>query len=539
VPCLFLAWVALAGAGEPTPEERKWVKTLLEALDGNSPRVRKGAEEALAAMGVDALPAIVELLPTVKGNAATRGLYRALERMGRAEVIARLERMKEGLTKQAAKRIEDLLQDFGGTTAPGVPSAVPLVRARLETPELAPLAAEAPVAGRLPIVTGVHAARDEQGSLRLDADGDGASETTIPLGQSRVVEVGAAKAPLLLYAKRGTWHACSASLLRGGTGSSAVEFLDADLDGEFAGARDHVRVADGAFGLQHAVRRLPLAEGIATYQVRREGDGFALSLTALPRPAGLDETQWAGLLALNRHRASMGLAPVLTDASRCAGCQKHARYLELNAGTPEIAGLSAHQELPGKPGYTPEGATAAGTTVVHFSPSVDAAFGSFLSTMLHRTSLLCDAGFAVGIGTASSAKGATVFWGEEPRAEGGAPRVVPAPGQRRVSLRGGGELPVPTDAPDWYDQPRGYPVSAHTQGLALADVTLKLYVGSGSSAVPGRLWTPQRPVVAGHGGTGAFFMPAAPLEAKQAYVAELAASSDSGPVRWVWTFRTD
>jgi hypothetical protein len=543
---LLLALVlaaAPARAGELSPEEEKWVRDLLKALGANSPKVRKSAEEALARMGVDALPTILDGMPQLKGVAATRGLRRALEAMGKAEVVVALERMKQGLTKAASKRIDDLLAELAGSVGRGVPAVAALAPARLEAPDLVPLGAEARVEGKLPpaLARGPHVAREEKGSLLVDADGDGSTEATVP-GTGAVIDVvsGDRKVPVLVYAKRGTWMAASASLLRGAAGPTEVELLDADLDGEFGGAGDYVRFEGGAFGLHHAMRRMPLEDGLATYQVKKDAAGVSLALAPEPAPDGVDEAQWAGLIALNRIRAVLGLAPVGLDPGRSASCNKHARYLELNAGTPEVAGLGVHHETEGKPGYSPEGAAAASSSAVSGSGDTPRAMASFYGTMLHRGMLLGDAGFAVGIGSMSGGKGSSLLWGQDPAGGGGgAPLVVPAPGQRRVPLRGSGEMPAPDDPPGWYDQPRGFPVSAYYGTLGLKAVDLRLTMVDGTAPIPGRLWTHEKRVTGGHGGMAAYFMPEAPLEGKQGYTAVLSAEAAGRPVRWVWSFRTD
>ena len=203
--------------------------------------------------------------------------------------------------------------------------------------------------------------------------------------------------------------------------------------------------------------------------------------------------------------------------------------------------LFRSQEIQGKPGYTAEGAVAASSTAVYSSGDTSRAVSTFGATMLHRMMLLGDAGFAVGFGSVSGGKGAsTVLWGQDPVVgEGKPPLVVPAPGQRRVPLRGGVELPAPDDPPGWYEQPRGFPVSASLPATGMGKVEIQVTLGDGGAPLPGRLWIPEKPVTSGHGGMTAFFMPEFPLEQKQRYTVRLSGEAGGRPVVWTWSFRTD
>lgn len=67
-----------------------------------------------------------------------------------------------------------------------------------------------------------------------------------------------------------------------------------------------------------------------------------------------------GVRHLNRRRKFIGVAPVTTDWSGSLGGFLHGRYLKQNASDPSTAGLGAHNEDPKLPGYTTEGAEAAG-----------------------------------------------------------------------------------------------------------------------------------------------------------------------------------
>ena len=552
---LSFAVASTSRAGDLSPDEQKWVKDLVTALGGNSPRVRKGAEEALTKMGVDALPTIAEVLPNVKGEAATKGLKRALDGMGRADVLAACGRLAASApTRAAAKRFEDVAAllggGAGGAAGGEVPNSIALVAAHLEDQSLAPLTLERAIEKRIPpsLAPGTFVADEVAGVLRVDADGDGKQETTVAQGPGRVVEFGPAdhRVALLLYAKGGRWWACPASLVRGGAGSNAVECLDGDLDGEFGGPGDFVRAADGAFtpvGMSAVDRRLLVEDGVVTWKVVKEGAAWRMALVPEAPPPGLDDLAAEGILAVNRWRRAIGLPPVRLDAARCDGCKKHALYLQRNDGSPDVAGLGAHHETEGKPGYTSEGSMAADHTVLSSINDPTRAVASLLSTMLHGAHLVGPGGHGFGIGVVGGKGGGTVLWGSEPdpSAGDGAPLVVPAPGQRRVPLRGGREEPPPDQPTGWYDAPRGFPVSVFHGRAGIRHPDVRLFLADGKTPVAGHMWTEEAPIAAGHSyGQGiAFFMPAAPLEPKQGYVAVVSGAASSGPVSWTWSFRTD
>ena len=545
---LALATPGLARAGDLSPEEQRWVKDLVAALGANSPRVRRGAEDGISKMGVDALPTLAEALPGIRGESVLKGLRRALEGMGRAEVTTALARLSQAAgSRAAAKRYDDLAALLAGVAAGtadgGVPATLALVPARLDDWTLVPFAVERPIEGRLPpdLVPGVFIASPEGGLLKVDTDGDSKTDVVLAPGAARVVEAGPPdhRVAVLVYGKGGTWWCSSTSLLRGGGGSSVVELLDVDLDGRFDGPRDQVRVGDGAFGPAGDAHRLALEDRTVAWRVVVEGGARHLALTPEPAPAGIEAEAAAVIAAVNRRRRGIGLPPVRADADHCDACKSHAIYLQKNEGSAETAGLGAHLEQAGKPGYTPEGAIAGANSVLSGATDADAAVEEFAATMLHGKALWGPGTRGFGAGIAPGRGGATVLWGEDPGlVSNGVPLVVPAPGQRRVPLRGHAEVPEPDQPPGWYGSPRGFPVSAFTTGLNLRDVKVRLFLSDGKTPVPGRLWTDDAPIHPGFHG-GAFFMPAAPLEPRQSYVAVVSGKGAQGEASWTWAFRTD
>jgi hypothetical protein len=540
-----VAFLAPAPAEDDfTSEEEKWVRALLPQLGANSARVRRGAEAALIQMGPDILPVVVDGSGELKG-AAREGLKRVLAAMGLTVVRAAFERMRTEGKGERAKRAAALLTELGATVAPGTELKAPLKPDALQDPETVPLGLLLPVGMRLPWPRqGGPASLAAGAALEVDGDGDGKVETKVEPGASRVFEAGPAdgRRRVLVTSRRGRWLAAPADVVRGELKGRAVEFLDGDQDGAFAGERDHVRWGTGAFTPLGGPRRVLIEDSLATFEVRRTVDGWELVVLPEARPDGTPDDAWRCLVALNRLRQSVGLSPVGIDLVKCAACRKHAEWLRLNHGTPATAGLSAHHETPGTPGYSPEGATAGTSSILaNTSDPVDSV-RMFAQTMLHATDMLGDPGTGFGVGCSSGGRaGWTAIWGSDGGARpDGTPLVVPAPGQVDVATRGAGEVPAPDDPPGWYDRPRGFPITALVGGRALTRARLTLYEGSSATPVPGRLWSPEAPITKTQpGNDGAlFFMADVPLSPKTAYTAELTADERGAPVAWAWTFRT-
>ena len=77
VLCLLLIAPA-ADAGELSRDEQRWAKVCIKNLGSNSRKVRSGAEQALIALGSEALETLWSESNTIKGRAAESGLGRVL-----------------------------------------------------------------------------------------------------------------------------------------------------------------------------------------------------------------------------------------------------------------------------------------------------------------------------------------------------------------------------------------------------------------------------------------------------------------------------
>lgn len=547
---LLFGGLAAQGA-DLTPEEQKWVRECLKRMDANSPAVRASAESALLAMGIDALPAVVDALGAAKGTAEREALERVLLGFGRDRVVARLAQLKAEARGTAAKRIQEILEALGGMLAAGAETLIPLQRVADVDGRVLPLRSEHALVDRIPppLVPGGQPVRLDGRTLHVDTDGDGVPDTALEPGTPRILAVRrppqVAPRDLHFQWKLGTWFVASAALLRGRLGDQQVELLDVDADGDFAGRADAIRWNDNAFQRHLATRRLQAGPLIVRYDVRQAAEGPVLAVRPEAAPE-LGRAEAAAYEDLGRWRAQVGLGPQPVDAARCAACAWHARYLVLNSRNPDDAEAAtgdgaSHSEDPAREGYTPQGAQAAGASAISPGP-LKGLIGRFASTMLHRTSLLAPAEEPIGLAAFQEGRHVwSLLWGGWPSAlDNDGPVVVPAPGQTGVPTRGAGEWPPPDAPADFYKAPRGYPISVTLQPLDLRMPTLRLFAADGVTAIPGRVWSPDEPIAASHRSNGGsiFLMPLEPLQRGQAYWVVFEAQRAGQPVRHVWTFTT-
>ncbi len=90
-----------------------------------------------------------------------------------------------------------------------------------------------------------------------------------------------------------------------------------------------------------------------------------------------------GVRHLNRRRKFSKLPPVTLDWSSSIGGFLHGRYLQLNSGRPETAGLNAHNEDRRLPGYSLEGEAAAGG-ILAGGGSAEGVMDMWLGSRFHR-----------------------------------------------------------------------------------------------------------------------------------------------------------
>lgn len=531
--------------------EKRWAKSCLAQLGANSPRVRTGAERALTELGVGAVPGLVDLWVQARGRAELAAVVRVLLEIGRDAVTVPLTALRADARGSRAGRLDELIAELGVATTPGSSTGLPLEAATDLDWRRVPIGAEHAVGERMPTALGVglYPTRRDGAALLVDVDGDGTPETRIEPDASQVLRfrVRGAERPVLVYAKLGTWYACSASLLVGDGGRPdrprPVQLLDGDLDGAFGGERDYLRVGDGAFQRCRADGTVLWGEDRARYAVDVGEDGAVLHLDVLERPGGATKAAREGLLALNRFRARHGLEPLGHDAVQSAACRKHAEYLATNVkrGGRKNLGGSSHDEDPALPGYTVEGAQAGASSNISSGGDLVRAVERIGRTMLHRVAWLCPGSVDAGFGATRRGGGWSVIWTGPGVADGPAPVLVPAPGDRHVPRRGSPEWPPLDRHPTAYENAVGYPVSVTYAPLPYEGVRLELFLMDDATAVPGYAFTPAQPVSDRfrRNAGSAFFLPSAPLTRGAWHWAVFTASLEGEPVRFAWTFKVE
>jgi len=166
--------------------------------------------------------------------------------------------------------------------------------------------------------------------------------------------------------------------------------------------------------------------------------------------------------------------------------------------------------------------------------------------MLHRVVYIGSSTSPFAVGSVdrsmnSSCAGYSVLWGSAPNPLSVEEIVAhPAPGQRLEFLTGSPERPHVERAPDYYDRPRGYPVSVSFGRLPFSEVDLRVFVDGEREPLPGELFTPERPIHSTRPSNAntVFFSPKDPLKQSTTYRAEFQVTHEGELVRRVWFFST-
>jgi len=433
--------------------------------------------------------------------------------------------------------------------APGIVTAV-LVESELRDPDLVPPEClptlEELAEGRLVPAPKIVTVRPT--GLVVDWDGDGRSEANVRQAKVALVRVtkDGRAVPLLLAYRGGGWRAAPAALLSGKVGGSMVELLDADLDGRYDGAEDRLRWAGGGFHRPAPERRLGTARGLARWSLAREAETWRFTLTPEALPEGASASAIQGLLAVNAYRNRSGLAPLTLNLLWCAGCQKHAEYIRLQP----VEGFG-HEELPGRPGYSVEGRTAAQEGVMERTGDPARAVERLTSMMMHRTPFLCDPSVGLGVGAvgapatvgrnaAVGAPGFCVLRAGQALASKDFPVLAPAPGQRDVPLALLEELPAPDRQKSLYGRPRGFPVSLSFLPSDERGPRLTLRVVGQREPVPSVVFTPALPIHASfaHNYASAFLVAEDPLLPETTYEVRCDLGTAASARSLVWRFTT-
>ena len=169
----------------------------------------------------------------------------------------------------------------------------------------------------------------------------------------------------------------------------------------------------------------------------------AASFLTISLPAGTAVSPQAASAApgpwldrFNAIRAAAGLAPVMEQASLSSDAAKHVNYMLLNPGEFE------HSEIPGHPGYTPEGnRSASQSNLFRSSPGFTEldAINGWMESLFHRYGMLrpelVNTGFAIGCNAQGCAAVLDVINGLQPGIVAPASVVYPGNGQDGVSTK--------------------------------------------------------------------------------------------------------
>jgi len=433
----------------------------------------------------------------------------------------------------------------------------------LDDPRSPPLGAEAPVlrAPEGPLATAastrLHAltkdlcSEAEKGKLAFRS-APGKTPAVLAPTKSQVVTIpdGANTVKVLLYCKNQMWYASSASMLKGTAGKETLEFLDADLDGDFFSPKDFMRHGGNAFRPVDDHRLMLLQDSIGQYEIDTSQRAPRLAIKPLPWPAWTDATQRLGTCLVAECRQLGGLSPFWLDENRSSLCRAHANYLDQNKFTFETSVLQTHAEEPDRPGYTKAGADAATKVVISFTGDMTEAVTGQIWSMFHRAAFLGPPddgmGIAMKVGSLAGIPGYTVFWGNRASIPAdGMPICFPAAGSRGSATFCAREAPGVKDDPNFYNTQRGLDVSVTYGKLPLSNIKLELFLEAkgGLRSVPGRQFSHERPVNADFdpkNSSTAFFVADQMLKTATWYMAAFRADlADSKvPFELVWWFET-
>ena len=96
-------------AEELSSEERDWTTKFILSLNSTSPRIRKAAVQALAGIGLDAIPLVVKRSRQLHRDEAWEALADAFAIMGRADAAKRLRALETSWPHPARRRLDALV----------------------------------------------------------------------------------------------------------------------------------------------------------------------------------------------------------------------------------------------------------------------------------------------------------------------------------------------------------------------------------------------------------------------------------------------
>jgi hypothetical protein len=237
------------------------------------------------------------------------------------------------------------------------------------------------------------------------------------------------------------------------------------------------------------------------------------------------------LETLNARRLQNGLVPLWLDEAASKRCALHARYMQLNDE-------QTHEEDPGRPGYTEEGARAGMSSSLGGSEDLADMADRICRQFFHRFSALDAQTGAFGLAAAhgySLVDGASV---KSPRPWPD-PVLIPAPGSRDQPLSF-----ATTERPLAYPEGAtpGFPITLQFHGGADPRVEKAELWKLGRKPVPVEIWTswPGNPANAmfPQNYASICLIPRSPLSPRAAYRVEVTYRRGEETTTTSWTFET-
>lgn len=175
-------------------------------------------------------------------------------------------------------------------------------------------------------------------------------------------------------------------------GGDKLLLWDLDGDGKLTIGKDGLSLPGGRF-----VVALPPVLLLATGQYTLafpEADRMTATAQALDLPTDMVEDA----AAMTRIRLRAGVPPLALDLQACRDCLAHCDYLRQNP--PDLMSLTPHDEHPGKPGYTENGAQAGRMSCIYYGSDVGDALAWCGATLWHGIPILDPSVQRFGVGNA-------------------------------------------------------------------------------------------------------------------------------------------
>lgn len=239
------------------------------------------------------------------------------------------------------------------------------------------------------------------------------------------------------------------------------------------------------------------------------------------------------LARVNYHRQMAGVKPVVLDENLSRGCLLHAQYLHRNRHLAETRDLRSHTESSKRPGYTKEGAQAAGASTIHYISDPVRAVDDWMGSFYHRLPLLREGLTSIGFGSAGSivVLDCNSGW-NRPEIT---PIAYPGVNQINVPLRFVPENPDPVPG-----QPEraGYPITLQFRPFGQKVTDVRAILSSKGSTIPIHLSHPQKPASSYDQQNAICLIPKRPLAPRQNYLVTIMAQVDGQPFQRKWSFIT-